>query len=413
MTTSYLDSVKLLTSQGKFYINLGLERVSAVLELLGNPQDKIKIVHVAGTNGKGSVSSILANILNVSGYKTGLYTSPHLFEYTERIKINGSDISEDLFAKYIFDISKVADAAEIHLTEFEILTVVVYKYFYDENIDIAVIETGLGGRFDATNAISSDLFSIITSISMDHIDRLGDTIEKIAFEKAGIIKKDSSVVVAQDNLGFETVTKQAKCQNANVVSPNSSIELVWDGKTNYAIINGEKFEFSLFGLWQKDNLKLVVAALELLKSKGYTISLDNLKMALKTCKWPARMQYIKEKNILIDGAHNADGANRLIESLDYYFPDKKRIWIYGSLNTKEYEKVVKTLFRENDDVYFYEFSNKNAISAKEIKSFVNNTVTSVKLAQAENMLNYFDENCLTIVSGSLYMIGEIFDKIKL
>ena len=187
---NYEQAKELLTSQGKFHIKLGLERVQAVLKLLKNPQDKVKIIHVAGTNGKGSVCSIVANILKCAGYKVGLYTSPHLVEYTERIRINNEEIPQNIFADYIEKICNLADEHEIHLTEFEILTVMAYKYFADNKVKIAVIETGLGGRFDATNVTKKTFISVITSISLDHTDRLGDTVEKIAFEKEGIIKRE-------------------------------------------------------------------------------------------------------------------------------------------------------------------------------------------------------------------------------
>ena len=194
---NYNDAIKLLTSQGKFYINLGLDRMQQILNLLGNPQEGLKCIQVAGTNGKGSVCTMLDSILRTAGFKTGLYTSPHIFEYTERIKISGVDISKQDFANYTKQITILADKNNIHLTEFEILTTIMFKYFADNNIDIAIIETGLGGRFDATNVISSNICSVITHIDLDHTDRLGDTKEKIAYEKAGIIKKDSIVITSE------------------------------------------------------------------------------------------------------------------------------------------------------------------------------------------------------------------------
>ena len=206
MDKTYNNAIDLLTSQGKFYINLGLERISAVLDLLGNPQDKLKCIHVAGTNGKGSVCAIIASILTEAGMKTGLYTSPHIFEYTERIKINGCEISKDDFVKYIFEICEIADKNDIHLTEFEILTAVMFKYFSDNNVEVVVLETGLGGRFDATNVIKRNLCSIITHIDLDHTDRLGNTRSKIAFEKAGIIKPDCPVLTCE---GYEEIKDRA------------------------------------------------------------------------------------------------------------------------------------------------------------------------------------------------------------
>ena len=177
----YEDAIKLITGKSNFYIDLGLDRISAVLDKFGNPENSLKFIHVAGTNGKGSVCTMLASILQEAGYKTGLYTSPHIWEYTERIKVNGADIPKETFAEYV----QMITGTGIHLTEFEILTVMMFLYFKEKNVDTAVLETGLGGRLDATNVIKQNLCSIITHIDLDHTDRLGDTKDKIAYEKSG------------------------------------------------------------------------------------------------------------------------------------------------------------------------------------------------------------------------------------
>ena len=210
MKQTYNEAVNLLTSAGKFRISLGLDRMEKLLELIGNPQDKLDYIHVAGTNGKGSVCSILSSVLTESGKKVGLYTSPHIFKYTERIQINGAVITDEDFARYVFEISELADKNNIDLTEFEILTAVMFKYFADEKVDVVVLETGLGGRFDATNVIKRNLCSVITHIDFDHTDRLGDTLEKIAFEKAGIIKPNCPCI------SFESLIEGLR--------PNGSLE---------------------------------------------------------------------------------------------------------------------------------------------------------------------------------------------
>ena len=184
---NYEDAVKLLTSQGKFYIELGLERISRILDILGNPQDKLKCIHIAGTNGKGSVCAIIESVLKETGMKVGLYTSPHIFDYTERIKISGNEISKNDFANYVEKICSIADKNNIYLTEFEILTAVMFEYFADNSVDVVVLETGLGGRFDATNVIKSNLCSIITHIDFDHTERLGKT--KSLSKKQELLKK--------------------------------------------------------------------------------------------------------------------------------------------------------------------------------------------------------------------------------
>ena len=408
---NYTNAINLLTSREKFHICLGLERVSKVLELLGNPQDSLNIIHVAGTNGKGSACAILSSILTAAGFKTGLYTSPHIIEYTERIKINNRDILQNDFADLIFEISTLAKENNIYLTEFELLTVCAYKYFSDKETDICIIETGLGGRLDATSAISSNIFSVITSISLDHVDRLGDTIEKIAFEKAGIIKNGCPVLLSSENRGFETIKNIALQKNSEIYTPLYNVELSFENGKNYAVYNGKKYEFNLLGLWQKENLELVFEAVRRLCLQGYDIPVKAVEKGLKTVNWICRMQYIPKYNILIDGTHNPDGARVLKESLDYYFPDKKRIWIYGSISTKDYKKVMQTLFTDADEVYFYDFDYCSAVSYDELCKNVNlnNKPSRINLKELE-YLSAENNHSLIVISGSFYMLGQILKK---
>ena len=389
----YKQTVELLQSQGKFYINLGLERIEFVLEKLGNPQNNMKVIHIAGTNGKGSVASTLANILKCAGFNVGLYTSPHLVEYTERIKINNNEISKDDFAKYVSKVCTIAD----DLTEFEILTAAAFKYFSDKKVDYVVLETGLGGRYDATNVCKNAL-SIITSISLDHTDRLGNTYEKIAYEKAGIIKENSTVIVANYNNGFETIKDVAKNKNAKLISVNYEVEMKYESAQNYAVIDGKKYEFPLLGLYQKQNLALVIEACRVLN-----IDFEAIKEGLKTAKWPARLEYRKEKNILIDGAHNPDSALELRKSLDFYFKDEKKIFIYSTIDTKDYKAIAEILFNADDEIYYLEFNHKNAVSFEQYKKDVPN----LKIKKVENIEELLKSKELKIITGSLYMIGEI------
>lgn len=382
MDKTYTDAVKLLTSQGKFYINLGLERISSILELLGNPQDNLKCIHVAGTNGKGSVCAIIASILDKAGMKTGLYTSPHIFNYTERIKTNGNDISEEDFAKYVFEICEIAEKNDIHLTEFEILTAVMFKYFSDKKVDVVVLETGLGGRFDATNVIKSNLCSIITHIDKDHTERLGNTLSEIAYEKAGIIKPDCPVITAE---GYESIKDKAdEC---------SSLLLM--------IAPFEDTEFlSLKGKYQQENLSLALAAIRMVFPN---ISQDVITDGLKNVKHPCRFQFIEDKNMIIDASHNPNGALALRESLDFYYPNTKRRFIFGCLKNKDYKEMMNILFSKGDEIYFYHFNNQNSCTVEELQEvceYQSHTFLSLdKLPKSENIL--------TIICGSFYMLNEI------
>lgn len=368
---NYDEAIKLLTSQGKFKIKLGLERISGVLEKLGNPQDKLKCIHVAGTNGKGSVCAIIASVLQNAGMKVGLYTSPHIFEYTERIKINGIDISKEDFAKYVeavcFD----------DLTEFEVLTAVMFKYFADNNVDVVVLETGLGGRFDATNVIKSNLCAIITHIDLDHTERLGNTKSKIAFEKAGIIKPDCPVFTSE---GYEEIKDKAdECNSLfSLVTP-------FEDTTN----------LSLKGTCQQENLSLALAAVRYLFPQ---ISESVIQDGISKVKHPCRFQLCGE-DLIIDASHNPNGAMALRESLDFYYPDRKRCFVFGCLPNKDYKRMMEILFSNGDEIYFYHFKNSCTIEQlQEVCGLPSKRFVS---------LQELPQDRLKVVCGSFYMLNEI------
>ncbi len=409
----YEKTEKYLHSSGKFRINLGLERISAILELLENPQEKLKIIHVAGTNGKGSVCTLTAEILKQSGYKVGLYTSPHIFKYNERFKVDGVDISDEDFTRNVTAVEDLAKRNDIDLTEFEILTAAAFKYFYEAKVDYVVLETGLGGRFDATNVVKKPLVSVITSVSIDHKDRLGDTIEKIAFEKAGIIKENVDCVVNADNKGLETILQVACEKQSEVVLADKKVDVVFENGINYAVFDGENHEFSLWGLHQRQNLSLVLKIAEILIKKGVNIAEKSIDTALKTVFIPARFQYYKKFNLIVDGSHNADAAIMLRKNLDFYFPYASRVWIFGCLSTKEYEKVVNTLFRSGDEVFLNHFDNALSVSAQKIYEKINKKygILYKEFDKTENILNYFKQKNLTIVTGSFYMMSDLVKRL--
>ena len=388
----------ILTSKNKFHINLGLARTLEALEKLGNPQNDINFIHVAGTNGKGSVCALLNEILCThflnTDVKIGLFTSPHLFSYCERIKINNENISQDELDKYI----KIASDSQDELTEFEILTVAAFLYFKDKNVKYVVLEVGLGGKFDSTNVIKNTLCSVITTIDYDHTARLGNTIEEIAYQKAGIIKQNCPVVIGCDNLGLDVVKKYASDFNAPLYEVKSLV------KPSFSTIsiNNKEYDFSLLGDYQTKNLALV---LETLKSLPFKVSEETLKMALKNVRWKFRLEYDKEKKLLIDGAHNPSGIKALREFLDKYFPDDKKTFIFGCLNNKDYENMLNELILPDDEFYFYEFDYPNALKFEQLPNKIK--------ARAKRVLNPFEilesRKNLKIVCGSLYMLGKLFN----
>ena len=383
MNLSYEDAIEKLHSKGMFYIELGLDRISAVLESFGNPQDKLKYIHVAGTNGKGSVCAILDTILQEAGYKTGLYTSPHIFEYTERIKISGIEISKDDFAEYFEKVYKKTQELNIHLTEFEILTVIMFLYFADNNVEIVLLETGMGGRFDATNVIKENLCSIITHIDLDHTDRLGDTKEKIAFEKAGIIKPNCPVITSEV---YEVIRDRADELDSMLILIPPVVQ------KEYTDV------LSLKGLHQSANLALALSAINYLFPQ---ISNDIILKSLPQVKNPYRFEYFKDKNLIIDASHNPNGIQALRDNLDYCFPNQQRRFVFGCLKTKDYKAMMNILFREDDEVYLYGFDYPNACTFEEL-----NSVCPVLAKKYTEDLKMTSEK-LNIICGSFYMIGKM------
>ena len=378
----YNLALEKLTSKGMFYIDLGLDRISKVLELLGNPQDELKYIHVAGTNGKGSVCAMLESILREAGYKTGLYTSPHIFEYTERIKICGEEVSKKDFGELFEEVFSITEKENIHLTEFEIITAMMFLYFKRNGVDIVILETGMGGRFDATNVIKENLCSIITQIDFDHTDRLGKTIDEIAFEKAGIIKPNCPVITS---MGHEPLRDKADEVDSMFVltSPFAQQDFVE--------------ALALKGLHQVENLALVITAINYLFRE---IDEKTIKLGLSKVKNPYRFEYFEDKNLIVDTSHNPNGIKALKENLDYFFPNQKRRFVFGCLKNKDYEKMMSLLFEEGDEVYLNEFDYSNACSYEELEA-----KCPLKAQKYEGQALTDDK--LNIICGSFYMIGNL------
>ena len=334
----YDDAVKLLTGSGKFYIDLSLDRVREALNKFSNPQDGLKCIHVAGTNGKGSVCTILDSILQEAGYKTGLYTSPHIWEYTERIKICGVEISKADFEKYVREVC----ACGVHLTEFEILTVVMFLYFKRNNVDIVILETGLGGRFDATNVIKTNLCSIITHIDLDHTERLGNTKSKIAFEKAGIIKDKSFVVVGDlDKKALEVIERQVQEKRAFLYKKGDYSLDFKRYHVEFKTENGD-FHFEDYAIPKACLGPSLMAAFLLEQYFNFYFSAGTLQKALLSAALPCRMEKIQvgEKLVILDVAHNVPAALNLKDTLQTLYPEQNLVCVMGMLKDKDIEGVI-------------------------------------------------------------------------
>ncbi len=376
---NYEEAIEFITCKDNFYIDLGLDRISAVLEKLGNPQDSLKCIHVAGTNGKGSVCAMLDSILQTAGYKTGLYTSPHIWEYTERIKVCGEEIPKEVFAKFVKQISGI----NIHLTEFEILTVVMFLYFKSCNVDVVILETGLGGRFDATNVIKQNLCAIITHIDLDHTERLGKTKDEIAFEKAGIIKKNCPVITS---MGYEAIRDKADEMDAMFIL------------TTPFVIPEFINALSLKGSHQIENLALVINAINYL-FKG--IDDRTIVEGLQKVKHPCRFEFFAGKNLIVDASHNPNGIEALRNNLDFYYPNEERRFIFGCLKNKDYEKMMNLLFTSGDEIYLNGFNYPNACTFEELAA------KCPFAAQKFVTTDIIKPDKLNIICGSFYMISDL------
>ena len=416
-TLDWLDEVDLVGSK------LGLSRTCELLELMGDPQNKLKFIHVAGTNGKGSVCACLNEVLSLSGYKTGLYTSPHLMRINERFKINGEDIKDEEFAALITHIKNITESMSEQASQFEILTAAAFEYFYKNACDIVILETGLGGRLDSTNVIDAPEVTVITTIGMDHINELGDTMEKIAFEKAGIIKRGSKVVVDGRNTEVMHVFKKA-CEEQgcklNISDPEKIENLrisLKQSEFDYKDI--KDITLSLTGLYQPGNAILAIEALKLLTEKGFKISDKDIKNALGKVYWQARFELMeKDPYFIIDGSHNLAGVKETVKSLKVYFPDKKIRFIIGILSDKNIDEMLTDIKPLAKEAAVITPPSSRACKAEDMLKLVREKADiecrafdSIKEA-VYYMLDSAKKDDVICAMGSLYSVGELKEAFK-
>lgn len=399
---------------------LGLESMRELLTRLGNPQDKLKFIHIAGTNGKGSLLSYLSNILIQSGYKTGSYYSPCVFRYGEQFMIDGNSITDDEFAMLITRISiaikEMEDDGLRSPTLFEVETALALLFFLEKNCDIAILETGLGGREDATNIIKTTVLEVLTPISMDHMAFLGDTIEKIAAEKAGIIKENTLVVSANQTLEARAVIEKVcreKLAKLKFVNP-SRIEVLKSGLFEQVFNYNEwnNVHINLAGTYQFENAALALLGVEALRKKGYLISDESVYKGLKKARWNGRFTPIsRNPMVIIDGAHNEAAAIALEESIKRYFPGKKVIMVIGIFKDKDYKKILRHLVPCSKAVVTIETqNNKRAMPKDKLKeaalTYSDNVTTADSIANGiELAYKKASISDVILVCGSLSFLG--------
>ena len=419
------ESIEYIESLTKFGIKLGLKNIENLLDLMDNPQNELKIIHIAGTNGKGSTSNFIYETLVNANIETGLFTTPHLSYYNEKIRYNGLFISDnDLADVTTYVKSKIDIMIERgmnHPTRFEVLTAVVLEFFKRKKVQFAILEVGMGGRLDSTNVIENPLISVITSISMDHNEYLGNTLKKIAYEKAGIIKKDKPVITTNlKNEILDVIKEKAKSTNSKLTVIKSKEYEIVDMSINGIKFKyqNEKFNISMIAEYQVENAILAIETLRKLNDDNLiNISEEKIKEGIKKAIWAGRFEIVKKNPlIIIDGAHNLDGIKALKKSIQNLFSGKKILAVFSMLGDKNVNEVVKEIMTCFDKVIVTDIDNSRKMDKDKLFLLVkknNENVEYKSLNEAiENIEDYSKDFDVTIVFGSLYMIGDFRKVIK-
>ena len=425
---NYEEAMNFIQNTNKFGSVLGLDNIRELLERLGNPQDQLRVVHIAGTNGKGSTLAFLAGIFRESGYRAGRYVSPASFSYEERFRINEENISKKDLCFYMEKIKNVAEERVkdglSHPTMFEIETALSFLYFLDKKVDVVLLETGMGGRLDATNVVKKPIATVIASIGMDHMQFLGDTLEKIASEKAGIIK-EGCPVISYDNTKEvnEVIKNKAKQMHAKVTFVNSAGIRVLQESLNgesfsYRSSDGrwyEKIEIPLLGRHQINNAALALETLNVIKNY-YCISDFQTEDGMRKTIWRGRIEILeREPMVICDGAHNPDGAKSLLSFLQNNFTNQRLIYIMGVLSDKDYEQMVQILAPAADKIYTVAPDNPRALSSRElcncISKYHQNVEERQRLAEClSEVRQKAEKDDVIIICGTLSFQNELINQ---
>jgi len=374
---TYNEALEYIHGVNWTFCKPGLERISELCEKLGNPERKLKFVHVAGTNGKGSFCSMLESVLRAAGYKTGLYTSPYIKEFNERMRVMGKNIENDTLADITSRVRPIADAMVDKPTEFELITAIAFQYFYEAGCDIVVLEAGMGGRLDSTNVIREPLLSVITGIALDHTDYLGDTVAKIATEKAGIIKDSAPVLYGgEDNEARCVIKATAYDRNSEFFDVDyqkiERLTSTLDG-SSFDYKEHKNIKINLLGLYQPRNTALVLEAIDILKSRGLKISDSAIKSGLADARWLARFEIIsKDPLVIFDGAHNPQGISSAVSSIKHYFGSERVYVLTGVLRDKDYRFIAGELATVAERAFTLTPQNARALSAEEYAKTLSN-----------------------------------------
>ena len=424
---NYAEALLYLDELNTFGIRLGLVRMEELCARLGNPERCYATIHIAGTNGKGSVTQMMDAVFRASGIRAGRYLSPHLISYTERMSVDGHDISEERFAELLTRVRAAADemvaAGHEHPTQFEALTALAFLYFAEEQVEVAVIETGLGGLLDSTNVVEPAL-TIITNVAMDHADRCGGTLLGIAEHKAGIIKEGVPVITAATGEPLAIIERRAEELGADVFvcGEDFSAQLFFPKEGGQRVAfhsvvcrEPEPFDLGLAGVYQAENAALVIMAAKLLEREDARVTEHAIRVALRTVRHPARFEILMQENlpIVIDGAHNPAGMRALRAGLDAYFPDLPRVFLLGILKDKDIDAMLAALLRTGDQVITVRPDSERAAAADVVAAIAagmgldTHACGDAAAALAEAQARARAGNALLVAAGSLYLVGGI------
>jgi dihydrofolate synthase/folylpolyglutamate synthase len=400
----------------------GLDRILKLLHKIGDPQNKCKFIHIAGTNGKGSVSEMTSHILTAAGYKTGLFISPFITDFRERIQINNQMIPNESLCKiveYIYPfVEEMANNGDI-ITEFEFVNAIAFYYFYKENCDIVVLETGMGGLLDCTNTILPPLCSVITPIDLDHTGVLGETLEEITFQKCGIIKENSFTVIGKQEhtcVEQQIIKDCTQKHNFYYLADDCKINVInSDLKGTTIKYKHKKINLPLIGLHQIDNIKTALTVIEVLnKDHFYDISIDDIEYGISKTVHPARFELIQENPVVIlDGAHNPNGMEAFSKSVDKYINTKEKILIMGMLKDKDIEHSLNFIKGKFSTVITVTVNNPRTLKAQELAEFAKGKFDNIIVGKSpEDAVNISfnlakNKDCAIVICGSLYLAGEI------
>lgn len=419
---NYTEALEYIHSINWTFCKPGLERIGELCHALGDPQKSLKFIHVAGTNGKGSFCSMIESVLREAGYKTGLFTSPYVKEFGERMRFCGENISESELSDITEYVKPFADAMKDKPTEFELISAIGFEFFKRKNCDIVILEAGMGGRLDSTNIIETAELSVITGISLEHTAFLGDTVEKIAGEKAGIIKEGVPVLFGggSDSVREVIVSKAGEMRSElyqTRIDLLSNVSSTLDG-TSFDFGDRRDVKLSLLGLYQPRNAANVLTAIDILKSRGMDIPENAVREGLRKTTWHARFEIIKKDPLVVfDGAHNPEGIGVAVESIKHYFGDKKVVILTGVMKDKDYEYIASRFSEIAVSGYTITPDNPRALSAEEYSKTLRaygikaTPCDSVSNALEMAMVDAKDRNTALVCLGSLYMYADVIGKI--